>query len=401
MSPVALDALDAADAERDRLARVALGSLFEPGDPRLDSLLAGMSAVELYGELQRAEPCSAGSSPAGSPRAGGVRGDVAARLGEVRPDRILEDADRQGIRFVVPSDPEWPTQVDDLAGLEPVQERGGVPLGLWVRGPLRLDRLARSVASVGSRSATTYGLECAGQIAAGVAAEGFVVVSGGAIGIDAASHRGALAGRGATVAVLACGLDRLYPAQNTRLLLSVLDQGALVSELAPGLPVTRMRFLGRNRLIAALTRGTVLVQAAPRSGALNTANWAHRLNRLLMCVPGPISEITSLGVLEQVRQGRGVIVTRGAEVLELIARPGEHLVTERRGPAKPRDRLSARHRQVLDAVPVGRAASPASIARVAGVAIQDVATALLYLERHHLVERTAEGWRLTPGTELS
>ena len=379
--------LDAPPPLRERLARVALNLLFEPGDKRVDGFMAGMDALAFYTALL------------GSPRQPDLKDasdDVATRLAALHPEDVLDSASRREIRFVIPGDEEWPTQVEDLEGQEPVQERTGTPLGLWARGSLRLDTLARSVAVVGSRSATTYGTDVAGQIAAGIADGGFAVISGGAIGIDAAAHRGALAVRGRTVAVLACGVDRLYPKENSRLLQAVLDNGAVISELAPGLPVTRLRFLGRNRVIAALARGTVLVQAAPRSGALNTANWTTKLNRQLMCVPGPISEITSFGVLEQVRQGKGTIVTRGEEVLELVARPGEYLVDERRGPEKRRDRLTVRHRQVLDGVPVGHGATAESISRASGVAFREVATALLYLEQAGLVERAPGGWRLTP-----
>lgn len=383
--------LSAPERERERLARVALNLLFEPGDKRLDALLAGMDAVELFRALRHPRDKAAQEASA----------DVAARLDALRPDDVLDNADRLGIRFVIPGDAEWPAQVGDLTGKEPVQDRAGAPLGLWVRGPLSLTELDRSVAVVGSRSATTYGTEAAGQIAAGIAGNGFTVVSGGAIGIDGAAHRGALSVRGRTVAVLACGLDRVYPLENARLLDAIRETGALVSELAPGLPVTRMRFLGRNRLIAALSRGTVLVQAAPRSGALNTANWTTRLNRQLMCVPGPISEITSLGVLEQIRQGKGVVVTRGEEVLELVARPGEFLVDERRGPDKARDVLTTVHRQVLDGVPLGRGASPVSIARASGVAVATVGSALLHLEGLGLVERAPDGWQLTPAAVRS
>lgn len=379
--------LDAPEHLRERLARVALNLLFEPGDRRIDAFMAGMDALSFYTALR------------GSPRTRGLRDasdDVATRLDSMRPDEVLDAAERRGIRFVIPGDAEWPSQVEDLDGKETVQERTGTPLGLWVRGPLRLSALDRSVSIVGSRSATSYGLDAAGQIAAGVANGGFVVVSGGAIGIDAAAHRGTLSVGGRTVAVLACGVDRLYPKENQRLLEAVLDEGAIVSELAPGLPVTRLRFLGRNRVIAALARGTVLVQAAPRSGALNTANWTTRLNRHLMCVPGPISEITSLGVLDQVRQGKGTIVTRGEEVLELVGGAGEYLPEERRGPRKKRDDLSSRHRQVLDGVPVFNGATSESISRASGVAFKEVASALLYLERSGFVERGPGGWLLTP-----
>ena len=152
------------------------------------------------------------------------------------------------------------------------------PIGLWVRGPLRLDELADSVAVVGSRSATTYGEDVARELGAGLARAGDCLVSGAAFGIDQAAHRGALAVGGPSVAVLACGVDRAYPAAHRDLIDHLAPAGAVVSELPPGCAPLRMRFLARNRIIAALTRGTVLVEAALRSGALNTAGWADSLS---------------------------------------------------------------------------------------------------------------------------
>ncbi len=302
----------------ERLARVALSRLAEPGDLRLSSLVAEIGAVELHRLLVEERGPD------------GLRTDVAARLAEVDPARELEGAERAGLRFVVPGDREWPSQLADLGGVAPLQERGGVPVGLWVKGPLRLDTLEHSVAVVGSRAATTYGEAVAGEIAAVASLAGVAVVSGAAFGIDVAAHRGALGMDGPTVAVLACGADRVYPGAHRALIDHIGATGAVVSEGPPGCAPHRVRFLARNRVIAALARGTVVVEAASRSGALNTANWAGRLNRVLMGVPGPVTSVSSAGVHEQIRAGAMTLVTSGADVLELVGHSGEHLVTAAR-----------------------------------------------------------------------
>ena len=369
-------------SEADRRARAALSRLTEPGDPRLTQLVAELGAVRLYDLLVHDRD------------AGGMLSDVATRLASTDPDRELDRAARQGIRFVVPSDDEWPAQVEDLVAAGQLHERGGPPIGLWVRGPLRLDRLGRSVAIVGSRSATTYGERVAGEIAAVVARQGCPVVSGAAFGIDQAAHRGAVALDGPSVAVLACGVDRAYPAAHAQLIAHLAATGAVVSEAAPGCAPTRIRFLARNRLIAAFARGSVVVEAAVRSGALNTASWAGRLNRVVLGVPGPVTSAQSQGVHELIRKGGAALVTNGQEVLELVGQAGEHLVDDPRAPVRPRDRLTSRHRQVLDAVPVARGAGTDSVARTAGLGIVEVSSALSYLHRQGLVERDDDGWHL-------
>lgn len=368
--------------EQERLARVALAGVTEPGDPRMGGLVGELGAVELY-ETLRAER-----------DVRGVLSDWAGRLERADPVRDLDRADRLGIRFVMPGDREWPTALEDLAGAPLVQERGGCPIGLWVRGPMRLDELEGSVAIVGSRSATSYGADVAGSLAADVGRAGAVVVSGAAFGIDVAAHRGALAGGGRTVAVLACGVDRPYPAPHRTLIDHLAATSAVVSEAPPGWAPTRVRFLSRNRLIAGLTRGTVVVEAALRSGALNTANWAARLNRTLMGVPGPVTSAPSQGVHQLIRSGAATLVTTGAEVLEMVGGAGEHLLEVPRGPERPRDRLTVRQQQVLDAVPVGGGARADSIARIAGLGLVDVGAALAALARAGLVEHDEDGWRL-------
>jgi DNA processing protein len=367
----------------ERLARLALSRMTEPGEPKVASLVAELGAVRVRELLS--DPLEE------TPEAL----DVAGRLHGLDPAADLERGARLGLRYVVPGDDEWPIQVDDLSRAELLEQRGGPPLGLWVKGPTRLDRLGRAVAVVGARSATTYGTEVAASIAGCLVRAGHPVVSGAAFGIDQAAHRGALAVEGANVAVLACGVDRAYPVAHRELLDHLGRTSAVIAEVSPGCAPTRGRFLSRNRLIAALTQGTVVVEAAARSGALNTASWATRLNRHLMGVPGPVTSAQSQGVHELIRIGAASLVTYGDEVLEIVGDVGTHLTTPRRAPTRRRDRLPPRDQRVLDAVPVARAARVDSIATTAGMALIDVQSALRRLLRDGLVEQLPKGWRLT------
>lgn len=374
--------------EAERLARAALSRMFEPAVPRISALVSEHGAVAIL-EALRARPDLQQ-----------LRSDADPRLAGLDPESDLERAARIGVRFVVPGDAEWPAQLGDLHHVEQLLGQGGAPLGLWVRGPARLEQLVGSVAVVGARSATSYGETIAGEIAARLATAGRWVVSGAAFGIDQAAHRGALAGPPGgecrTVAVLACGADRVYPSAHRRLLEHLAAEGAVVSEVPPGCAPLRQRFLSRNRLIAALTAATVVVEAAARSGALNTASWAERLHRPVMGVPGPVTSEPSVGVHQLIRAGGATLVTGAGDVLELIGAAGEHLVDPPRAPVRPRDRLATRDQQVLDAVPVVTAAPTPSIARTAGVAISEVAAALERLLAGGFVERAQGGWRLDP-----
>ena len=369
--------------ETERLARVALSRLGEPGETRMTGLVAELGAVRLR-DLLLAE-CDLQ----------GLQTDVAARLAALDPALELDRATRMGLRFVVPGDAEWPTALDDLAGAGTLHERGGVPIGLWVKGPFGLDGLEQSLAVVGSRAATAYGDEVASEIAAAAARAGLLVVSGGAFGIDRAAHRGAVSTGAPTVAVVACGADRVYPVAHEAMFEHIARTGAIVSEAPPGCAPHKIRFLARNRLIAALTRGTVVVEAARRSGALNTANWAGRLNRHVMGVPGPVTSAASEGVHEQLRSGAMSLVTRGADVLEVVSPSGTHLVDPPHDPVTERDLLTLRQRQVLDAVPAASAAGSDSIARTAGLGLREVRGALGALETAGFVSGGLDGWRLT------
>jgi DNA processing protein len=211
------------------------------------------------------------------------------------------------------------------------------------------------------------------------------------MGIDQAAHRAALAMRGPTVAVLACGADRVYPAAHKQLLDYIADVGVIVSEAPIGGAPTRIRFLARNRLIAALAPGTVVVEAAVRSGALNTASWASALGRVVMGVPGPVTSEPSAGVHQLIRGRDALLVTRAEEVLEAVAPIGSHTLADLREDDRTRDRLTSQERQVLDAVPVRQGASTESIARTAGLAPAKTTAALGRLEQQGLV--VGDGWR--------
>ncbi|MEP6813917.1 MAG: DNA-processing protein DprA [Marmoricola sp.] len=378
---------DPSDRGADRVARAALCRLGEPGDPRLTGLVAELGATVVYDHLRSETDAS------------GLASDVAQRLAALDPLADLRRAAGRGIRFVVPGDDEWPGQLAALAEPEPVNGRGGCPLGLWVRGPLRLaDAVQRAVAVVGSRSATSYGADAAGEIGATLGQAGHTVISGAAYGIDQAAHRGALAVRGPTIAVLACGVDRAYPAGHRQLLDYIADAGLVVSELPPGCAPTKLRFLSRNRLIAGLGCGTVVVEAAVRSGALNTATWTQRLNRPVMGVPGPVTSAPSAGVHQLIRSRDALLVTCGAEVLEAVAPMGEHLLAEPRGAERPHDTLSLLDQQVLDAVPVSLPVTLTSIARTAGLSATSVRESLLRLVEAGLVEHSRDLYRLADRT---
>lgn len=214
---------------------------------------------------------------------------------------------------VRPGGPAWPRQLDDLEHEAPPR--------LWVTGNGDLRLLAlRSVAIVGARNATSYGITVAGGLAAELAAAGWVTVSGAALGIDSAAHRGALAAGGATVAVMAGGVDVPVPRSHAGLLERIRDTGALVSDRVPGTTPRKDSFLARNRLIAALTRATVVVEAGNRSGALNTAQWAELLGRPVLAVPGPCTSPMSRGTHTLIRSGRASLVR---DVLDVLAAVGD------------------------------------------------------------------------------
>ncbi|GAA2558289.1 MULTISPECIES: DNA-processing protein DprA [Streptomyces] len=367
------------------LARIFLTRVLEPGDETGGRWVRELGAEAVVRRLrERGGPL---------PGASGKRwAGLLARAERADPRRDLAVAREAGARFVRPGAAEWPRQLDDLGDAR--------PLGLWVRGGADLRMWAlRSVAVVGARACTEYGAHMAATLSAGLAERGWVVVSGGAYGVDGAAHRGALGSGGATVAVLACGVDRPYPRGHTGLITRIADQGLVIGELPPGDHPTPSRFVLRNRVIAALTRGTVVVEAAHRSGALATARAARRLGRHTMGVPGPVTSGLSAGVHELLRQD-AVLVADAADVVELVGDMGE-LAPERRGPVLPRDLLEPAGRQVLAALPARGAARAEDIARGAQTTPDDVIARLYELRALGYVERHGDGWKLTRQAMIS
>lgn len=363
------------EQEAQRRARVALTRLAEPGDDHLANL------VHRFGVVEVVEGIRDGSLASDRLR------HYRTRLSGPEPDEDLAAVRRLGGRFVCPGDLEWPTQLDDL-GLRR-------PWGLWVRGEASL-RVAcvRSVAVVGARAATGYGIHVSGELAARLADEGWAVVSGAAFGIDAAAHLGTLSAGGLTVAVLACGVDQAYPRSHETLISRIVASGLLVSELPPGSRPTKPRFLVRNRLIAALTRGTVVIEAAARSGARNTAREAAAIRRHVMAVPGPVTSDLSVGTHDLIRSQGAVLVTRARDVLELVGPVGENLSPPCRGQGRAHDDLDPLALRVLEALPLRRPATTARVVREAGLDPDTVLRLLGFLDLIGLAEQAEGGWRL-------
>lgn len=387
-----------AQGREDRLSRITWSLIAEPTDPialLARTVLGPARALEIArngtpSELQRALggelPREPSDPQAGTPGGRAQRALIRwqARLGRLDLDGALADAERRRIRILTPHDAEWPAQLEDL------QE--SAPHCLWVQGPGRLDALVgeRSLALVGSRASTPYGEDTAASFAASFAAGGGTVVSGGAYGIDAAAHRGALAaGGGATFAVLAGGLDRLYPRGNTDLLERIRDRHVLVSEAPPGTAPTRWRFLARNRLIAALSQATVVVEASWRSGALSTARLADQLSRPVGAVPGPVTSAASAGCHRLIRERGAVLVTEPGDLLDVL--PGGPAAGEGSFAVQDElDLLSPADRRVLDAVPPRSSITEAQLADEIGFALTEVEPALARIALLGLVERTAQ-----------
>jgi DNA processing protein len=432
--------------DEQRLARAALTYLAEPGDPALGALLGLCEPAEVLAAIKadRLPGTGPGCGDTAASRAALERalGRWRIRLSGLPADADIAAACRDGIRLICPGDPEWPGGLDELG-----QAR---PYALWLRGraDLNLSSL-RSVSIVGSRAATAYGEHVAGEIAADLGERGWAIVSGGAYGIDAAAHRGALVTHAITIAVLACGVDYPYPAGHADLFAAIAGHGLVVSEWPPGRHPARLRFLVRNRVIAALTGGTVVVEAGERSGALNTARHAAHLVKPLMAVPGPVTSAQSAGCHRLIRDWGATLVTRAADIIEMLSplgttdapapgqpgEPGEPGQPGQPGPPGPpgqpppssgpphpgppdpdavlsgpphpdpapsRDDLDEDSARVLDAFPARGRAWPATIAVEAGVDLDTVLRCLGPLAAYGFIERCDRGWRLRrlnpPGT---
>lgn len=379
------------DATDPRLAAAAWSRIVEPGDEAAGTLADNLGAVGALDWLVSTGARGSVDAERSRPWHAAV-GRWVPRLENLDVRRELDALAGLGGHLLVAGDPGWPVGLEDLGAAR--------PFALWVRGALPAEiRSGRGVAIVGARAATAYGEHVAAELGHALAESGVGVVSGGAYGIDAAAHRGALAAArssasaGATVAILAGGVDRFYPAGNTELFEAILATSAVFSEVPPGSAPTRNRFLARNRLIAAGTAATVVVEAAWRSGALSTAAHAARLARHVGAVPGPVTSMASAGCHRLLRESDAVCVTAASDVLELIAPMGEQLATDQPVQAGLLDGLDPVSARLLDALPARGAAAVANLARSAGLGSSEVRSALGVLELAGRVERAAGGWR--------
>lgn len=360
-------------------AAAAWTSLVEPGDGTAGALVGSFGPADALDSLRRDAP------PSRHP-------DLRQAFDRWRP-RVddhafllaLRNAAHLGARLIVPTDRDWPAGLDDL-GVH-------APLALWALSPsVPLPRFERSVALVGSRSSTDYGQRVTTEMSCGLADRGFAIVSGGAAGIDGIAHRGALVSGGSTVAVLAGGLDRLYPAANVDLLHRIAREGVVLAEMPCGARPMAARFLKRNRLIAALSRVTVVVEAASRSGAANTAAHAAQLGRPLGAVPGSVYSGLSAGTHTILRETDAVLVRNAADVAELardrdaaVVLDGlEHIDVLQPDPIEQRvlEVLCARPRTALD------------LAARAGLSVADTAGALSMLTLLGGARERDGGWSL-------
>ncbi len=372
-------------------ARIVWSRITEPGDATAGTLIAWLGAPTALALVARgAHPrefnerflrteAPLGSAAAGEPPSGPA---ITAALRRWRP-RIadtpassdIERAVELGMRVVTPTHPAWPQQLNDLGA--------HTPHLLWVLGnPTHLS--APSLAIVGARACTSYGAHVTAELAAAAVAGGRVIVSGAAYGVDAVAHRTALAAERPTVAVLAGGADRVYPAAHDTLLARVREQGVVCSELVPGAAPTRWRFLQRNRLIAALADATLVTEAGPRSGSLNTAGHAATLGRPLGAVPGPITSAASAGCHRLVQEYGAALITGERDLTELIeAGGGEWSLTQTETHAAADDsepRQPETHRRVLDALPLRGSRTAERLAQLAGLDPREAQRALVELE---------------------
>jgi len=338
------------------------------------------------------------------------------RLPEVNPDEQLRHAELLGATVLVPGHPDWPLLLDDLGPLR--------PHCLWVRGSAQaVQSSQRGISMVGARATTTYGEYVTSTLLTELAPSGISVVSGGAFGIDAAAHRGALNNDLPTVAVLAGGVDRLYPTANAQLQRAIITSGgAVVSEMPPGSLPMRSRFLQRNRLIAALTPVTVVVEAAWRSGSLSTAHHALEVGREVGAVPGPLTSTQSAGCHKLLRETPATLITSGADVLALLGgaveQQGQAGSPPERGATwdannsrqsslsqpeitDPRAGLNRAQLLVLDCLNSTRSCDADNICRSSGLLTAEVLPILGLLEMRGLAIADSGGWRLSRTAKMA
>jgi DNA processing protein len=368
------------DGVIDAYARAVWSVLTEPGDGVAGQLVAALGPAGALDRLQSGAGALSGVADIAPREVHAARARWMPRLDVTTVDRAFTLARRARVRLMTPADEEWPERLSDLG------EHG--PHVLWARGDPGHLAHPVAVAIVGARAATGYGDHVAGELAAGLAADGVSVVSGAAYGIDGSAHRAALGAGGSTIALLAGGVDRPYPSGHADLIDRIAARGAVLSETPCGTVPSKWRFLARNRLIAALSDATIVVEAGVRSGSLNTAAHAAAIGRPLGAVPGPVTSAASAGCHRILREYDGVCVTGVDDARELLG-----LSTSARRPTSDRTGDMTR---ILDAASTRVTRSAAEIARRAGLAQSETEALLGIAELGGDVQRGDGGWRRTP-----
>ncbi|MFD6698999.1 MULTISPECIES: DNA-processing protein DprA [unclassified Microbacterium] len=367
------------DAELPAVRDSLIWSLItEPGDGVAGALVAALGAEEALDVMANGYGDD-GAEDEARPARGALRDGRrrwAPRLDPLLHLGALRTAARIGATLLLPSDAEWPSRAADLGA--------HAPLALWLRGDAAV-LASHGVALVGARASSSYGEHVAGELAGELAAEGRVIFSGGAYGIDGTAHRAALRAGGETVAVLAGGVDRPYPSGHAQLFERIVSSGALVTEVACGVAPTRWRFLARNRLISALSAATVVVEAGQRSGSLNTAGHAAALGRPLGAVPGPITSTASAGCHRLLRDYDARCITSVADVRELlgVATAAPPMIT-----TEDPDMV-----RLADALNVRTPRGIAELAQRSGLSADRVEALLGILELDGSAVRSERGWR--------
>jgi DNA processing protein len=391
---------DCDDAELT--ARVVWSVIAEPGDGVAGTLIAELGAAaslelvlrdRVFGTAAalRREAQLVAAAVDEACRGRGIETPAGVRAGFLRWQprmtgpliaSVFSMAAASRAELLVPGDPEWSPGLADLDD--------HAPLLLWGIGRVQLlAEFEHSIAMVGTRAATAYGSHVATELAAELAERGWTIVSGGAYGIDATAHRAALAAKGATVAVMAGGLNSFYPTGNVELIARVAREGLVIAEVPFGTPPTPFRFLARNRMIAAMTSAVVVVEAGKRSGSINTSNHAFDIGRPVGAVPGPITSPSSSGCHLLLKERPAELIATADDVVALAH--GRAIDVEPL--ADPDD---PRYLRVLTAVSASRARPTADIAKRSGIGESETAGLLGVLLLDGAVRKTDAGWVSVP-----
>jgi DNA processing protein len=303
------------------------------------------------------------------------------RLAIVNVDKAIETLSTLNGTLLTAESPLWPEGLMDLGD--------SAPPVLWVLGQANTLQNQKTVSIVGSRIASAYGLEVAADLVRTAVARNFVIVSGGALGIDAAAHKNALSFGGKTMAIMAGGLDRLYPAKNLDLFQDIQQSGAVISEMPPGTAPARWRFLQRNRLIAAIGRATVVVEAGFRSGSINTAGHANELDRPVGAIPGPINSTRSAGCHRLIKERRAELICTPSDLEELLG------LKSREGASA--FQLSGLQTRALDSFGSFEQGLE-RVAQISGMTLNEAVFTLESLSNLGLVVQTSNGWVKTSNT---